>query len=85
MPVFPAPSVSLAIRLCAPSPARMTVALHLPSLPIGAEPIEAIPSHTATVWPISLGSTVPLTVCVAWLVRRPRLVIATAAAAVSSV
>src|SRR5215469_17862876 len=72
--------------LCAPSPDRITEALHAPplavvvpiGLPLSNRLIVGLAARLASL-------TVPAMVCVAWLVRPPPLVMATAGAVVSRV
>jgi len=60
VPVLPAVSVWVAVRLCGPSLVRLTLVLQLPLRSTSAEPTDVMPSHTVTLVP---NSPVPPTTC----------------------
>ncbi len=71
-PTLPAGSVTVAVRLCAPSPSVGVVKLHCPLLPTIAVPSTVAPSSTVTVLP---AAAVPLIAGVASLVVLPAAIV----------
>ena len=68
-PTLPAGSVTVAVRLCAPSSSGLAgVKLHLPSVPTVVLPSTSVPSRTVTTLP---ASALPLNTGVVSLVRPP--------------
>src|SRR5438105_8024943 len=92
LPVLPAASVSWATMLLVPLPDSVTLVLQVPSLPTFAVPIWVVTpltvSNRVTVEPIAASPaaavTVPESVCVAWVVVVPAVLIATVGAIVST-
>ena len=70
-PVFPAPSVTVVVKLCAPSARLLAVTLQAPVASAVAVPTALVPSSTVTVAP---ASAVPLSVTALVLVMLPTVV-----------